>query len=161
MRISLVRSSSKSALMLGLAACSGDDGTADADDIVDCSKVTDVDTYVVGLEHAGKAGVYNFKLMSADPAPPARPDNTWVLQVNQLNAGVVGAPVEGATMKVTPFMPKHMHGSVIVAEITQLTDPGQYKASPINMWMNGVWEVTVRATVGTDTDTAIYKFCIP
>jgi len=160
MRISIVRSPTKSALMIGLAACGADDAPADSD-IVDCATVTDVDTYVVGLEHPGKAGVYDFKLMSAEPAPPARPDNTWVLQVNQLNAGVVGAPVEGATLKVTPFMPKHGHGTVIIAEITPLADPGQYRASPVNMWMNGVWEVTVRATVGDQTDSAVYKFCIP
>jgi hypothetical protein len=157
MRISIVRSGSKSIMLVGLAACGG----PDEDVPVDCSKVTNVDTFVVGLEHPGMAGRYNFRLMSADPAPPARGDNTWVVQVNSLNAGVVGTPVTGATLRVTPFMPEHGHGTAVPIEITPMTEPGQYQATPVNMWMEGVWETTIRATVGADTDSAVFKFCLP
>jgi len=164
MRISIVRSSTKSVVMLGLAACGTDDGD-DTVEHVDCSKVTGVDIFTAGLDHPGDKGVYDFKLMSADPTPPARSSegnfNTWVLQVNSMNAGVVGAPVDGATIKVTPFMPKHMHGSGVPVEIMSLTDPGQYQLSQINLWMEGVWETTVRATVDTSTDSTVFKFCIP
>lgn len=145
--------------LLGLAACGTDDGHDDAMD-VDCATVTDVDTFVVGLDKPGKSGVYDFKLMSATPAPPARGNNTWVLQVNALDAGVVGAPVDGATIKVTPFMPSHQHGTGVVVEITPMTEPGQYQLSPVNLWMQGVWETTIRATVDTTTDTAMFKFCV-
>lgn len=31
---------------------------------------------------------------------------------------------------------------------------------PVNLWMPGVWETTIRATAGTTTDSAVYKFCI-
>ncbi|HEY5947922.1 MAG TPA: FixH family protein [Kofleriaceae bacterium] len=159
MRISIVRSSTKSVVMLGLAACgtNGDDTSED----VDCAMVTGVDTFVVGLDHPGKDGVYDFKLMSADPAPPARGFNTWIVQVSVMNAGVVGAPVDGATLKVTPFMPAHMHGSGVPVEIMPMTEPGQYQLSPVNLWMQGVWETTVRATVDPATDAAVFKFCIP
>jgi hypothetical protein len=162
MRISIVRSGSKSVMLLGLAACGaeGDDDPLP----VDCAKEMAegrVDTFVVGLDKPGKDGIYDFKLMSATPAPPARNNNTWIVQVNQMSMGVVGAPVDGATMKVTPFMPEHMHGTAVPAVITPQTEPGQYKMDPVNMWMEGVWEITVRATVGTTTDTALFKFCIP
>jgi hypothetical protein len=163
MRISIVRSSTKSVVMMGLAACgtNGDDTVEE----VDCAKVTGVDTFVVGLDHPGEKGVYDFKLMSADPAPPARSSensfNTWVVQVSSMNAGVVGAPVDGATLKVTPYMPAHMHGSGVPVEITPLGEPGQYQLSQINLWMQGVWETTVRATVDPATDSTVFKFCIP
>ena len=144
-------------LALGLAACSGDDGE---DPEVDCATVTNVDTFVVGLEKPGKDGVYDFKLMSVSPAPPARGNNTWIVQVNAMNAGVVGAPVDGATIKVTPFMPAHQHGTGVPVEIMPMTDPGQYQLSPVNLWMQGVWETTIRATSGASTDSAVYKFCV-
>ncbi len=145
--------------LLGLAACGADDQGDDMPE-VDCATVTDVDTFVVGLDKPGKSGVYDFKLMSATPAPPARGNNTWVVQVNALNAGVVGAPVDGATIKVTPFMPSHQHGTGVVVEITPMTEPGQYQLSPVNLWMQGVWETTIRATVDATTDTAMFKFCV-
>ena len=158
MRISIMRP--KSVLMLGLAACGTDEGDDDMME-VDCAKVTDVDTFVVGLDHAGDKGIYDFKLMSAEPAPPARGFNTWVVQVSSMNAGVVGAPVDGATIKVTPFMPAHMHGSGVPVEIMPMTEPGQYQLNPVNLWMQGGWETTVRATVDTSSDATVFKFCIP
>ncbi|HEY5926022.1 MAG TPA: FixH family protein [Kofleriaceae bacterium] len=162
MRISIVRpTGAKSALMIGLAAC-GTDDNGDDEEVVDCSKVTDVDTFVVGLEHAGDKGTYNFRFISGTPAPPQRgPENTWVVQINSMNAGVVGAPVDGVTMKVTPFMPKHMHGSGVPVEIMPLAEPGQYQLSTINLWMQGVWEITMRATVDPSTDSTVFSFCIP
>lgn len=146
-------------LALGLAACSGDDGSMDAD-VVDCATVTGVDTFVVGLEHQGTSGMLDFKLMSAAPAPPARGNNTWVVQINMMSAGVVGAPLTGATLKVTPFMPAHQHGTGVPVEVTPMGDPGQYQLSPVNLWMQGVWETTIRATLDTTSDSAVYKFCV-
>jgi hypothetical protein len=148
-----------SVLALGLAAC-GTDGHGDDEPEVDCATVTTDDTFVVGLEKPGTSGLYNFKLMSAVPAPPARGNNTWVVQVNAMNAGVVGAPVDGATIKVTPFMPAHEHGTGVAVVITPMTEPGQYELSPVNLWMQGVWETTIRATLDTTSDSAVYKFCV-
>jgi hypothetical protein len=146
-------------LFLGLAACGTDDHGDDMEE-VDCAKVTGVDTFVVGLEKAGMSGLYNFRLMSATPAPPARGNNDWVVQVNAMNAGVVGAPVEGAMIKVTPFMPAHQHGTGVPIVITPMTEPGQYQLAPVNLWMQGVWETTIRATLGATTDSVVYKFCV-
>ena len=146
------------ALALGLAACGTNDNGGDDD--VDCATVTGVDTFVVGLDHAGTDGVFDFKLMDAMPAPPFRGNNTWVVQVSSMNAGVAGAPVDGATIKVTPFMPAHQHGTGVNVVIEPTGAAGQYKLDPVNLWMQGVWETTVRATVGTMTDTTVFKFCV-
>jgi hypothetical protein len=150
----------KSFVVLGslwLGACAGHDGD---DEPVDCTKVTGTDEFVVGLQKTGTGGLLDFKLMSADPAPPARNDNTWIVQVSLMESGVVGAPIDGATLAVNPFMPEHQHGSPIRVTVTAAGSPGQYTLSPVNLWMPGVWETTIRATSGTTTDSAIYRFCI-
>jgi hypothetical protein len=140
------------------AACSGDDGGDDA--AIDCSTVTGVDSFVVGLEKAGAGGTVDFKLMSIDPAPPIRGNNTWVVQVSTMASGVVGNPIDGATVSATPFMPAHQHGSPITPVITATGNPGEYSIAPVNMWMPGVWETTI-AVSAPSTDRAVYKFCIP
>jgi hypothetical protein len=38
--------------------------------------------------------------------------------------------------------------------------PGQYTLSPVNLWMPGVWETTIRATSGATIDSAVFRFCI-
>jgi hypothetical protein len=120
--------------------------------------VTGADTFTVGLEKMGQGGTLDFKLLSATPSPPARGDNSWVVQINQTASGA--APLEGAQLQVTPFMPAHQHGSPIMVQITPMPDAGQYKLEPVNLWMPGVWETTIRASAGTSTDSAVYKFCI-
>lgn len=147
------------ALGLGLlGACGADDG--DDEEPVDCSMVTGTDMFHVDLEKAGASGLLDFKMKSATPAPPARGDNSWVFQISTMSSGVAGTPLDGATLQVTPFMPSHQHGSPIQVGVTPMTDPGTYKLEPVNLWMPGVWETTIRATSGTTTDSVVYKFCI-
>ncbi len=144
-----------------LAACGGSGSSADADDgTYNCATETRADTFVVGLEKQGQAGALDFKLMSANPAPPARGDNEWILQINSMSAGVVGNPVSGATMTVTPFMPDHQHGTPIPVKVTAMPDAGQYKLSPVNLWMPGLWQTTITVTQG-GSDKVVYSFCIP
>lgn len=131
------------------------------DDTVDCSTVTGTDTFVIGLEKAGTAGALDFKMMSADPAPPARGDNTWVVQINAMASGTVGSPVNGASMAATPFMPSHQHGSPVAVVVTSMAGAGQYKLSPVNMWMPGVWETTLDVSTGAASDSVVFRFCIP
>jgi hypothetical protein len=146
---------------LGFAACGSPKSTVDAEEIVDCSTVTGVDTFVVGLEKMGAMGKLDFKMMSAEPAPPARNDNAWVVQVNTMSAGVVGNTVDGASLVVTPYMPAHAHGSPKQVVVSPAGQPGQYTLSPVFLWMPGVWETTIEVTSGMTTDSAVYRFCIP
>lgn len=143
------------ALSLAVSACSGDDGSS-TDDPVDCTKVSGADVFTVGLAKDGNAGVLDFAMMSATPSPPTRGDNTWIVQINDMT----GTPLDGATLTVTPFMPAHQHGTPITVKIMPAGAPGQYQLSPVNLWMPGVWETTIRATSGTSTDSALYSFCI-
>jgi hypothetical protein len=148
--------------VLSLAACGGGEPGPDADDgSVNCAVETTADEFVVGLEKMGMAGKLDFRLMSAMPTPPARFDNEWTLQVMQLSNGVAGNPVTGATISVTPFMPKHGHGSPKDTVITELSTAGRYKLSPVYLSMPGLWETTIDVTTPSGSDSAIFRFCIP
>lgn len=136
---------------LGGGSSSGDD----IDDPVNCAVET-ADQYTVGLEKMG--ATFDVKLMSALPAPPTRGDNEWIIHIDTV-AGA--APVTGATIAVTPFMPKHQHGTPVDVLIQAMPTAGDYKLSPVNMWMPGVWETTIEMSAPSGADSVVYKFCIP
>ena len=151
-------------MLLPLAACGGGSTGGGVDAADDCSADPRQDTFVVGLDKHGTVGNLDFVLMTAQPAPPARGDNTWVLEVNAMSQGVVGSPMTGVDMAVTPFMPDHQHGTPIPVKVVAMPTAGQYQLSPINMWMPGYWETTIQAQAGaggTTTDTVVFKFCVP
>jgi hypothetical protein len=150
MRLSLILG-----VALSIGACADDHHD---DTTYDCAKETRDDEFVIGLTKPGAASRLEFKLLSSDPAPPSRGDNTMVLQLSTMAAPVT--PVSGAPMTVTPFMPDHDHGSGKTVKITPLTEPGQYQLEPVNMWMPGLWEVTVEVD-GANSDRAVFRFCLP
>lgn len=143
-------------LLLSLAACGTDHGSEDP---VDCTKVTGTDTFVVGLQKDGDGSKLDYSMMLADPNPPQRGDNTWTVRINEVASGT---PLANATLDVVPFMPAHGHDSPKTVNITAGTVPGEYVLEPVNLWMPGVWETTIKATSmdGATTDTALYTFCI-
>jgi hypothetical protein len=148
--------------VLGAAGCGGGSTGPDADEATVCMTSGRGDTYAVGLQHTGVNTLYIFKMMSATPAPPGRNLNTWVIQITW---EATGAPVTGASLTVTPFMPDHQHGpGDVTPQVMELATPGQYQISDINTWMPGYWEITIDATVPGTTpveDKAVFKFCIP
>ena len=150
-----------SVIVVVASGCGGGDPPPDADEALACVTSMRGDVYTVGLEKPGIGGLLDFKLMSADPAPPARNLNTWVIQINSMSSGVVGDPANNAVMTVTPFMPDHQHGAgAYRVQVDAMPDAGQYKLSQINTWMPGYWEVTIDAQVSAVSDRVVYKFCI-
>ena len=151
----------RSLLIATLAACSGSSTAPDASD--NCANDPRAETFTVGLEHMGDAGALDFKLMSVDPAPPARTTatmyNTWIVQINAMSNGVVGAPMTNEQMSVTPFMPDHGHGTAIIPVVTAQPTAGQYQIAKIDTWMPGLWEITIAATTAP-ADQTVYRFCI-
>jgi len=142
-----------------VAACGSGSAAPDADEGLACVEAKRGEDYHVNLEHPGAKGQLDFVLTSATPAPPGFSDNTWVVQINAMSAGVVGAPAANASLTVTPFMPDHAHGTLRV-DVQPMPDAGQYKLSPITLWMAGLWEITIDATAGAARDSTIYRFCI-
>ena len=122
-----------------------------------CGHNTRAEIYADGLERRGVAGHFSFKLVSAAPAPPARGDNTWVIDIR----GASGEVISDAEVRAIPFMPDHGHGTPMKVVITATPTAGRYQLAPVNLWMPGYWETTVSATRAGISDTALFKFCIP
>ncbi len=136
--------------------CSDDGHAHFADAGYDCSIEDRDDTFVAGLEKTGAGGV-RIRITSAVPAPPQRGDNTFNLEVFD----GAGAPISGASIDVTPFMPDHRHGTSIAPVIAPGAAPGSYTVSMINLWMPGLWEITIEATpAGGMADEVVFRFCI-
>jgi hypothetical protein len=140
---------------VSLAACGHDDpgdGTS-----YNCAQETRDEEFVMGLTKAGAESRLEFKLVSSDPAPPSRGDNRWIVQLSTMAAPVT--PVSGASMTVTPFMPDHQHGSGETVIVKPMTEAGQYELDPVNLWMPGLWEITMRVTGATE-DRVVFRFCL-
>ncbi len=141
---------------ISLLAC-GSDQASIPDASTNCVGDPRGETFVVGITKNGKDNRLTFTLMEATPAPPSRGDNTWLVDISQ-----AGAPVVGAAITVKPFMPDHRHGSAIDTLVTpDPAVPGRYQLAPVNLWMPGIWEVTIAATPVSGTkDLAVFSFCI-
>jgi hypothetical protein len=136
-------------------ACGGDDhddGSAE----YNCEAETRDEQFLAGMQKLAPGGTL-VSLMSAMPAPPGRDDNTWEIDVAR-----EGAPLTGATVRVTPFMPDHRHGTSVPVVVTPVAEtPGRYELSPINLWMPGLWEITIDVTPSGGTrDSVVFRFCI-
>ncbi len=135
----------------GAAGC-GDDG----DDVIpyDCSTEPRAEPFVPGMQQVGAGGT-SFTLVSSEPSPPIRDDNRWELQIGD------GGAFTGA-VEVVPFMPDHRHGTPIAPVVTPVAgSPGRFVADPVNLWMPGLWDVTVRATpAGGVRDEVVFRLCI-
>ncbi len=138
--------------VLMLTACSGGDAM-DAG-TVGCIDDPAAETYAPNMQKPGDGNRLSFVLVSADPGPPLRGNNTWVVKV--LDAQ--GQPVTGATLTATPFMPKHGHGTSVVPTVTSEGDG--YQVNPLYLFMPGLWKVTLSATSGMTSDTAAFTFCV-
>jgi hypothetical protein len=147
---------------LGLPACGGGNGSAtdaapNEQDASACATDPRASPYTPGLTRPSQHGKFVAQLQKSDPAPPAKGDNTWDIRL----VDATGEPVEGARIDVMPFMPDHGHGTSIDAVVTPASSGGgQYSISPINLWMPGLWQVTLRAEADGVTDDVVFGFCI-
>jgi hypothetical protein len=147
-------------IALSCSACgSGMGGDDDDDEPVNCATETRDDEFGIGLQKTGTAGTLAFTLKGATPAPPIRGDNTWVVQVD--STGATSAPVDGATITATPFMPDHGHPSAKTVRVEVMPEAGQYELAPVNFWMPGLWETTLDVSSPSGNDIVVFKFCIP
>jgi len=128
-------------------ACAGpSDGEHDGGDrLVDENPPGDGDQYEDGISKTGEEVVVTIE--SADPAPPDRGLNTWIM-----TASLDGQPLDDAIITVSPFMPEHNHGSTpadYVGIAVLDADTPRFEVGPFDLFMPGLWEVTV--TVQSDS----------
>lgn len=152
---------------LALAACSGGDpettstsGTTSSGaggSAAFCSSDPRADAYVVGLSRASKDGTLKVRFVDANPAPPAKGTNTFVVAIED----EAGKPVDGATVTLTPFMPDHGHGSSVTPQVAPGKDPGTYQVSNVYLFMPGIWQLTFDVTpAGQTKRSVVFTFCV-
>ncbi|HEX6363258.1 MAG TPA: FixH family protein, partial [Albitalea sp.] len=86
-------------------------------------------------------------------APPQQP-----LPVNRIHSWQVvvrtadGAPVDGATIRVSGGMPEHGHGFPTQPRVSPQPEPGRYVLEGMKFSMTGWWEIRldVQSRLGTD-----------
>lgn len=148
---------------LWLVGCAADDAaSADAPDAMDtgvtatCAQESRAEEFVPGMSKRTEGGI-EVALIEAEPEPPARLDNSWVISV----ANADGEPQEGAQMTLNPQMPDHGHGSPREPVVTELGD-GEYRAEPISLFMPGYWTVDVSVTLDDQPPESVqFGFCVP
>jgi hypothetical protein len=128
----------------------------DAADASACASYSGaVDSYGADLSKAGSAGQIQFVLMNAQPAPPAKGNNTWTLKL----LGATGTPIQNVTISIKTWMPMMRHGSSIAPRQAANADD-TYSISNLYLTMDGIWQVTFTAQSGSMKDTAMYTFCV-
>jgi YtkA-like protein len=145
-----------------LASCSSANeaapgsGSGASSTVIGCANDPRADTYGANMSKVGSAKALTFVLVSASPAPPAINDNTWTLKV--LDAS--GNPLPNATFSaIKTWMPDHGHGAPETPMATANAD-GTYTVQPLDLFMNGLWQITFTAQAGAVSDSATFSFCI-
>jgi hypothetical protein len=122
-----------------------------------CAQEQRADTFVAGLSRASPSGAFEVTFVEAMPAPPDRGLNRWVLEVKDRT----GALVDGAEVRLRPWMPDHGHGSNPPHLFPTATGvAGQYQITDMDLFMSGLWQFTVRVERGADSDELVFSFCI-
>lgn len=148
---------------ISLIGCGGGDGGARADAgsdarFVSCVGDPRADAYRPGLAKAGSAGAYTVTLVDAQPITAEKGTNRWTIRVTD----VAGAPVDGMTIAVVPFMPDHNHGSSMDPVVRPSGSPGEYVVDPLYFFMLGLWRVTLTLTppAPAAADVAVFHACV-
>lgn len=89
------------------------------------------------------------------PAGSARGLYTWTVTVRT----ETGPLPEGATLTATPRMPDHGHGARRPPVVRALGG-GRFEVSALDLYMDGVWTVTLRVSVNGATETFVFGVCI-
>jgi hypothetical protein len=113
------------------------------------------DTYMAGMEKEGINGRFTVVLVSSDPEPMERGDYEWTIRILDDEDAVV----TDADVNSTPMMPAMGHGTPVNENVTNNGD-GTYTLTPVNLFMGGLWVVTIDVEAGGETDNVEFAFCI-
>ena len=119
-----------------------------------CSALGEDYPITVGITKSSSEGL-TVELSESSPAPPELFDNKWTVTLSD-GAG----PMAGATVTVDTWMPDHGHPSPKTVSVTEIGD-GKYELFPVNLFMPGLWEVTVNVEDGAgSSDSVTFQFCM-
>jgi hypothetical protein len=130
-----------------------DAGTADS--TITCQYDPLVEPYAPNMTQRGSSGLLEFRLQSANPAPPALGLNSWTVAVLDAN----GVTQDASFVEIKPWMPYHGHGASIVPQASPNGD-GTYLISNLDFFMVGVWQITLSVQTAAGNDSAVFSFCV-
>lgn len=138
-----------------VAACSAEDG-ATHDGHTDGETTGQHDIYSDGLMKMTDTLMVSFD--SADPAPPTKGKNTFTLKVQRHD----GTAVDDGIVTLRPWMVAHKHGvSEGTLSTTAQGSDGLYDVPGVDLFMPGVWELTVSVTLTDGTqESVVFNFML-
>ena len=144
--------------ILGAIGCAGDDGvTLDQGPVTNPNEIdcTGAEDFVAGISHPTVGSGTVVAITQATPTPPDVGDNAWTISLTD----GAGAPVEGASPQLVPYMPLHGHGLVPPSYGSTPKGAGTYEVAPFDLIMPGLWEFTVELGTAESPDAAVFQFC--
>jgi len=106
-------------------------------------------TYASPTDHRTKQGSFSI-LVQTEPHEPVVGPNKVILTIR--NAGT-GSAMEGATVKVVPWMSMHGHGSPKETHVKEEGN-GVYEVENVYYTMEGPWDLLISIQKGNVEDTA-------
>jgi MYXO-CTERM domain-containing protein len=128
----------------------------DTTDTDDCT--TRAEGVSAGMSKVSSGG-YTFSVMTLDPADPVQsegpPGNTWTVSI----ADASGAPVTGAILQVSSYMPDHGHYAPTAVAVEQ--GGGVYQIESLILPMPGLYAITLSASLADGSkESAAYSLCM-
>jgi len=106
-------------------------------------------TFAVAIDQRTKNGAFIY-LIQMEPSEPVVGSNIVILTIRNASTG---ATVEGATVKMVPWMSMHGHGSPKETHIKEKGN-GIYEASDVYYSMEGSWDLLITIQKGNVEDAA-------
>ncbi len=150
------------AFLVAVAGCGGSGKPAPMPDMAPAVGLLCVDaradSWALPIVKTSKNGAFQVTLVASAASPPIIGDlTTWTLQV----ADTQGTMVDNAAIAVKPWMPDHGHGTDVKATVSAGDAPGQYKITPLYLFMAGYWTITFTITNGAGvSDSVVYSVCL-
>jgi len=93
-------------------------------------------------------------LVEAQPSPPAKNSNRWSVRVLDRT----GEPLSDVVLAAEPWMPDHAHGPSRRPAVT--SDGTLFVIDGIDLFMAGLWRVTLTVDSPAGADKGEFFFCI-
>jgi hypothetical protein len=127
-------------------------GSAGESSVGRCAAEARAVPYEAGMRFASENGL-EVTLVRSVPEPLVGAQS-WDLSLRYHKE-----PVLGATVRISPFMPDHGHGSTTTPIVLE-QGGGTYSATHIKFTMTGYWRTTIRVTTAEWTDSVFVPFCV-
>ncbi len=161
MKLQMMKAATACAAALSLWACGEEAAPESAPleenaDNLDCGGPSTAERYHDGITKTSESGRFSVTILTSDPAPPIKGDNTIELLVTEGEA-----PVAGREITVSPFMPHHNHGTAPADYVGVSSEDGVINIPSFFIFMPGYWEytVTIQGEDGVE-DQAVFAFCV-